>query len=60
MTWVNGKIVYGSTDGTLRTVPFDPTGGVSGFAADGAAATVLAPATAEATWSKSTLYFYPS
>ena len=24
MTWVDGKIVYGSTDGSLRTVAFDP------------------------------------
>jgi hypothetical protein len=30
MTWVSGKLVYGSTDGSLRTVGFDPAAGAPG------------------------------
>ncbi|HEX8343594.1 MAG TPA: delta-60 repeat domain-containing protein [Actinoplanes sp.] len=59
MTWVDGKIVYGSTDGSLRSVPFDPTA-TSGFAVDATAATVVAAPTAETTWSNPTLYFATS
>ena len=59
MTWVNGKIMYGSTDGSLKSVPFDPTA-ANGLAADGSTATVIAAPTAGKTWSKPTLYFATS
>ncbi|TDB76506.1 hypothetical protein E1165_06960 [Micromonospora sp. KC723] len=36
MAWVNGKLVYGNTDGALRSVPFD------GTAVDGAGAVLVA------------------
>ncbi len=52
LTWVNGSIVYGSTDGVLRTVPFDP--GATSVAVDGAAATQLDPGPS---WTSRTLYF---
>jgi beta-propeller uncharacterized protein DUF5122 len=54
MTWVDGHIVYGYTDGSLRSVPFDPT---ASPAADGADATVLAAGTATLSWSNPTLFF---
>ncbi|WP_374198126.1 delta-60 repeat domain-containing protein [Micromonospora sp. PLK6-60] len=54
MAWVNGKIVYGSTDGALRSVPFDEQ------AVDGAAAVVVAPASAGVNWSNKTLFFATS
>ncbi|QGN50928.1 hypothetical protein GKC29_22800 [Micromonospora sp. WMMC415] len=54
MAWVGGKIVYGSTDGTLRGVPFDPT---AAPAVDGAGVTVLVPASAELTWSTPRTFF---
>ncbi|MER7459438.1 hypothetical protein [Micromonospora sp. NPDC126480] len=54
MAWVGGKIVYGSTDGTLRSVPFDPT---AAPAVDGAAITVLAPASPELSWSSPRTFF---
>lgn len=54
MAWVNGKIVYGWTDGSLRTVPFD------GSAVDGAAAVQLAPAGGAVSWSSRTLWFATS
>lgn len=54
MTWSNGKIVYGSTDGSLRSVAFDPT---AATAVDGSSATVLAPAATGLTWSNPTLFF---
>lgn len=54
MAWVAGKLVYGSTDGRLRSAPFDPTAEV---AVDGAAVTVLAQPSAELTWSTPTLFF---
>lgn len=54
MTWSNGKIVYGSTDGALRSVAFDAT---AATVANGSSATVLAPAAAGLNWSNATLFF---
>ncbi|MGW5672899.1 hypothetical protein [Micromonospora sp. NPDC003776] len=54
LAWVNGKIVYGWTDGSLRSVPFD------GAAVDGAAAVQLAPAGGAVNWSSRTLFFATS
>lgn len=54
MAWVGGRIVYGATDGALRSVPFDPAGAP---AVNGAAATTLAPATAALTWSTPRMFF---
>ncbi|WP_373367480.1 delta-60 repeat domain-containing protein [Micromonospora purpureochromogenes] len=54
MAWVNGKIVYGNTDGSLRAVPFDET------AVDGTASVQLAPASAGVNWSSRTLFFATS
>ncbi|WP_406081599.1 hypothetical protein [Micromonospora sp. NBC_00858] len=54
MAWVGGRIVYGGTDGTLRSVPFDPT---AAPAVDGTAAVVIAPATPELTWSTPRTFF---
>ncbi|MEV4483782.1 delta-60 repeat domain-containing protein [Micromonospora coxensis] len=51
MAWVNGKIVYGHTDGGLRAVPFDEA------AVDGAASVLIAPASAGVNWSSRTLFF---
>jgi hypothetical protein len=57
MTWVDGNIVYGSSDGTLRSVPFDPA---AATAVDAAQATVLATGTPDATWDNPTLFFATS
>ncbi|TDB99827.1 hypothetical protein E1091_06085 [Micromonospora fluostatini] len=54
MAWVAGKIVYGHTDGSLRSVPIDPT---ATPAVAGASATVLAPASAGLTWSQPAMFF---
>ncbi|SCG52780.1 hypothetical protein GA0074704_2833 [Micromonospora siamensis] len=54
MAWVAGKIVYGSTDGKLRSVAFDPT---AAPVVDGTTATVVAEPTAELTWSNPALFF---
>ncbi|MFD2767782.1 delta-60 repeat domain-containing protein [Micromonospora eburnea] len=54
MAWVNGKIVYGWTDGSLRSVPFNAS------AVDGAAAVQLAPAGGAVNWSSKTLFFATS
>ncbi|WP_091656651.1 delta-60 repeat domain-containing protein [Micromonospora auratinigra] len=54
MAWYDGHIVYGATDGTLRSVAFDPT---AAPAVNGAAATVLAAATPELTWSSPGMFF---
>ncbi|TWG28705.1 beta-propeller uncharacterized protein DUF5122 [Micromonospora palomenae] len=54
MAWVNGKIVYGNADGSLRAVPFDET------AVDGTASVQLAPASAGVNWSSRTLFFATS
>jgi Domain of unknown function (DUF5122) beta-propeller len=57
MTWVNGRIVYGSTDGTLRSVAFDPG---ATTAVVGSTAKVVASGTAAATWNNPTLFFNAS
>ena len=57
MTWVDGKLVYGSTDGGLRTVAFDPA---AAMAVDATAATVLAPPSSPPVWNRSTLFFATS
>ncbi|MEH0843682.1 delta-60 repeat domain-containing protein [Micromonospora sp. CPCC 205711] len=54
MAWVNGKIVYGNTDGSLRAVPFDEA------AVDGTASVQVAAATADVNWSSKTLFFATS
>ena len=54
LAWVNGKIVYGNTDGSLRAVPFDEV------AVDGAASVEIAPASAGVDWSSKTLFFATS
>ena len=57
MAWVNGKLVYGSTDGKLRSVAFAPA---AATAVAGASATVIATGTTAATWSQPTLFFATS
>lgn len=57
MTWVDGHIVYGSTDGTLRSVPFDPA---AETAVDADNATVLATGTEDLAWNSPTLFFASS
>jgi hypothetical protein len=54
MTWANGKIVYGSADGALRGVAFDPA---AAAAVDGAGITVLDAGT---TWTSPTLFYSAS
>lgn len=54
MAWVASRLVYGSTDGRLRGVPFDPTATV---AVDGASSTVLAQPSGSLTWSTPTMFF---
>ncbi|MEU5567045.1 hypothetical protein [Micromonospora musae] len=54
MAWVGGRIVYGATDGTLRSVPFDPA---ATPAVSGAAITVIAPESAQLTWSTPRTFF---
>ncbi|MBQ1052661.1 hypothetical protein KBX50_29935 [Micromonospora sp. C51] len=56
MAWVDGKIVHGSTDGSLRSVPFDPTLAPTA-AVDGTTSTVIAAATPELTWSTASMFF---
>ncbi|PZF99952.1 hypothetical protein [Micromonospora deserti] len=56
MAWVGGRIVYGDTNGTLRSVPFDPTA-APGAVVDGTAATVIAPPSPELTWSSPSTFF---
>ena len=56
LTWSNGKLLYGATDGSLRAVPFDATL-PGGLAVNGASATVLAAAAPGLTWSNATLFF---
>jgi hypothetical protein len=57
MAWVNGKLVYGATDGSLRSVAFDPA---ATTAVAGASATVVATSTADADWTSPTLFFATS
>ncbi|MGS2617095.1 hypothetical protein ACVCAH_21605 [Micromonospora sp. LZ34] len=54
MAWVGGRIVYGSTGGTLRGVPFDPT---AAPVVDGTAATVIAAPSPGLTWSTPSMFF---
>lgn len=56
MAWVAGKIVYGSTDGRLRSVPFDPR--ANGVAVNGANAVVIPnPSGTTLNWSTPTMFF---
>jgi hypothetical protein len=57
MAWIDGKLVYGSTDGSLRTVAFDPSATPAVVGAD---TVVIAEATPEATWTSPTLFFATS
>jgi hypothetical protein len=54
MALIAGRVVYGSTDGSLRSVAFSDT------AVDGSGAVILAAPAAGATWSTSTLFFATS
>lgn len=54
MAWVGGRIVYGGSDGTLRSVAFDPT---ADLAVNGATSTVIAPAGGGLTWSTPRIFF---
>jgi hypothetical protein len=56
MAYVAGRIVYGGTDGILRSVAFDPTVD-GGFAVDGASATVLSTPANGLAWSKEMLFY---
>jgi hypothetical protein len=53
---VGGRIVYGSTDGALRSVPFDPTAAPSAVV-NGTTATVISSATPELSWSTPSTFF---
>ncbi len=57
MTWVNGRMVYGSTDGGLRSVAFDPA---AATAVDATTATVLAPPSTPPVWNSPALFFATS
>ena len=57
MTYVAGSIVYGSTDGKLRTVAFSPN---AATAVVGANTKVVAAGTSAATWNNATLFFATS
>jgi hypothetical protein len=57
MAWVGGKLVYGATDGSLRSAGFDPA---ATTAVAGASATVLATSTTDADWTSPTLFFATS
>jgi WD40 repeat protein len=57
MTWVAGKLVYGSTDGKLRTVAFSPA---AATAVTGANTKVVASGTTAANWNNATLFFATS
>jgi beta-propeller uncharacterized protein DUF5122 len=54
MTWVDGSIVYGSTDGALRSVPFDPAAAV---AVNGSGVSTIDPGTG---WTSKTLFYSAS
>jgi hypothetical protein len=54
MAYAGGRILYGAPDGALRAMPFDPT---RSPAADGATATVIAPAAPGVSWSTPTLFY---
>ncbi|MEU8254758.1 hypothetical protein AB0C06_10915 [Micromonospora inaquosa] len=56
MAWVNGRIVYGATDGNLRSVAFDPTAAPAAVVS-GATGFVVATATPELSWSTPSTFF---
>ncbi|WP_433539180.1 hypothetical protein ACQPZK_11390 [Micromonospora sp. CA-249363] len=56
MAWVDGRIVYGATDGGLRSVPFDPTAAPTAVV-NGLATTLIAAATPELSWSIPSMFF---
>ncbi|WP_433120116.1 hypothetical protein [Micromonospora sp. CA-246542] len=56
MAWVDGRIVYGATDGGLRSVPFDPTAAPTAVV-NGTATTLIAAATPELSWSIPSMFF---
>ncbi|MEU0551762.1 hypothetical protein [Micromonospora sp. NPDC005979] len=56
MAWVDGRIVYGATDGGLRSVPFDPTAAPTAVV-NGMATTLIAAATPELSWSIPSMFF---
>ncbi|MFI7591235.1 hypothetical protein [Micromonospora sp. NPDC049359] len=56
MAWVDGRIVYGATDGGLRSVPFDPTAAPTAVV-NGTATTLIAAATPELSWSVPSMFF---
>lgn len=56
MAWVSGKIVYGYTDGALRSTAFDP----AATSAVSAAGTVVAASSTAVTWNNPTLFFATS
>ncbi|WP_092375586.1 hypothetical protein [Micromonospora phaseoli] len=56
MAWVKGRIVYGGTDGTLRSVPFDPTSAPAAVVRGGEAV-VIATGTPALTWSRPSMFF---
>ncbi|MGC4853037.1 hypothetical protein ACLQ24_06465 [Micromonospora sp. DT4] len=56
MAWVDGRIVYGATDGGLRSVPFDPMAAPTAVV-NGAATTLIAAATPELSWSIPSMFF---
>jgi hypothetical protein len=59
IAWSNGRLLYGSTDGTLRSVVFDPAA-PTGVAVDAATKKILARPTATRSFSSRTLFFAPS
>jgi hypothetical protein len=56
MTYANGRIVYGATNGSLRSVPFDAAA-PGGTAVNGASSTLLATGTPGPSWSSPTLFY---
>ncbi|MFV2100636.1 hypothetical protein [Micromonospora sp. LOL_024] len=56
MAWVNGRIVYGGTDGALRSVPFDPTSAPAPVVR-GSEVIVIASGTPALTWSRPAMFF---
>ncbi|MEU7780625.1 hypothetical protein ACIP95_30480 [Micromonospora parva] len=56
MAWVNGRIVYGATDGNLRSVAFDPTAAPAAVVS-GATGFVVSTATPELSWSTPSTFF---
>jgi hypothetical protein len=59
IAWANGRLIYGSTDGSLRSVVFDPAA-PGGVAVDAATKLILARPTTTRSFSSRTLFFAPS